>query len=95
MIDNDGNWFSKADELEWVSGNKPSYDSLTFTIRRLEIFENDTAVVAGTGVIRGADEKGRYVGEYQSTNIFIKRDGRWRAVPSHVSGYQRKDQAAP
>jgi len=90
MIDGSGAWSTKADELEWVADNKPAYDSLVFEIRRLEIFNGDAAVVAGTGTIHGSDEDGPYVAEYQSTNVLVKRDGEWRAVASHVSGYQRK-----
>ena len=82
-------------EIDWISKNKPSYDSLTFQIRRLEIFDNGTAVVAGTGTIRGKDKDGPYVGAYQSSNIFIKRDGVWRAVASHVSGYKQSKARQP
>jgi ketosteroid isomerase-like protein len=89
MVDDSGAWSTKAAEIEWVAKNKPGYDSLTFEIRRLDIFENGTAIAAGTGTIRGRDEKGPYVGQYQSTNVLIKRDGQWRAVASHVSGYKR------
>jgi hypothetical protein len=90
MIDGLGNWSSKADELQWVANNKPAYDSFRFEIRRLEIFENGTAIIAGTGTIRGSDEKGPYVAEYQSSNVLIKRGAIWKAVASHVSGYRRK-----
>lgn len=89
MVDGDGNWSTKAAELDWVAKNKPGYDSLTFEIRRLDVFENGTAIAAGTGTIRGKDEDGPYVGQYQSTNVLIKRDGQWRAVASHVSGYKK------
>jgi ketosteroid isomerase-like protein len=90
MIDAEGTWTTKAEQLERVRRSKPSYDSLKFVIRRLEIFENGTAIVAGQGIARGRDEKGPYVMEYQSSNVLIKRDGVWRAVASHVSGVQRK-----
>lgn len=92
MIDAEGVWSSKIEELEYVRKHKPSYDSFRFVIKRLEIFENDSAVVAGMGII--TDERGaeRVVTEYQSTDIFIKRDGRWQAISSHVSGV--KDQPA-
>ena len=89
MVDGDGNWSSKAEELAWVAKNKPSYESLTFAIRRLDVFENGTAIAAGKGTIRGTDEDGPYVAEYQSTNVLIKRDGQWRAVASHTSGYKK------
>lgn len=93
MIDGAGDWSTKADELAWVANNKPPYDSLTFSIRRLEIFDNGTAIVAGTGTIRGSDKDGSYVAKYQSTNILIKRNGVWKAVASHVSGYKRESAA--
>lgn len=89
-VDDDGNWSTKAEELDWISKNKPSYEGFQFHIRRLDVFDNGTAVVAGTGVIRGKDGKGPYLIEYQSSNIFIKRDGRWQAVASHVSGSKKK-----
>jgi len=93
MIDGAGDWSTKAEELAWIAKNKPPYDSLTFSIRRLDIFENGTAIVAGTGTIRGSDAEGAYVAKYQSTNILIKRDGVWKAVASHVSGYKRESAA--
>ncbi len=89
MVDGDGNWSTRAEELDWVGKNKPAYDSLTFELKRLDIFENGTAIAAGTGTIRGTDENGPYVAQYQSTNVLIKRDGAWRAVASHVSGYRK------
>jgi hypothetical protein len=93
MIDADGASSSKREELEYVRKNKPSYDGFRFQIKRLEVFENDCAVVGGTGRIterRGASE---VVTEYQSTNVFIKRDGRWQAIASHVSGVKERSAA--
>ena len=91
MIDADGAWSSKAEELDYVRKHKSSYDSFRFVIKRLEIFENDAAVVAGTGVITDGRGAERVVTEYQSTNIFIKREGRWQAIASHVSGVKRDE----
>ena len=90
MIDDEGTWSTKAQQLDRVRRSKPSYDSLKFVIKRLEVFENGTAIVAGTGIVRGKDEKGPYVMEYQSTNVLIKRGGAWKAVSSHVSGVKRQ-----
>ncbi|HYG61072.1 MAG TPA: nuclear transport factor 2 family protein [Thermoanaerobaculia bacterium] len=90
MVDADGNKSTKAQELDWVRNNKPGYDSLTFEITRLDIFENGTAIVGGTGTIR--DEGS--VTEYQSSNVLVKRDGTWRAVASHVSGVKPKQPEA-
>lgn len=90
MVDADGNWSTKAAELDWIRSNPPSYESLVFEIKRLDIFENGSAIVAGQGVVTGRDEDGPYTVVYQSTNVLIKREGAWKAVASHVSGIKRE-----
>lgn len=86
MIDAEGTWTSKDDELAWVAKNKSRNRAFRFEIRRLEVFENGTAVVAGRGVVIGPESNPEGGFEYQSSNILIKRDGRWQAIASHVSG---------
>ena len=91
MIQGNGKWYTKADEMEYIKKHKPSYESFKFVIKRLDIFENGTAVVAGKGIIKNTDKKGPYVVEYMSSNILIKRGGKWKAIASHVSGDKRID----
>ncbi|HEX9639239.1 MAG TPA: nuclear transport factor 2 family protein [Acidobacteriota bacterium] len=90
MIDAEGSWSTKNDELEYIRANQPGYDSLVYAIKRLDIFENGTAIVAGEGTIEGEGKSGPYVMTYQSTNVLIKRDGAWKAIASHVSGVKRR-----
>ena len=91
-VDAEGNWSTKSDELEYVRKTKPRYDSLVFTIKRLDVLENGTAIVAGEGTVRSKGPDGPVVTKYQSTNVLIKRDGKWKAVASHVSGVKRVDE---
>ncbi len=90
MIDDQGNWYTKQDELEYIKGNKPSYESFRYEIKRLDIFENETAVVSGVGHIQNQDEEGPYLSTYHSSNVLIKRNGIWKAISSHVSGIKRE-----
>lgn len=85
-IDANGEWSTKAKELEFIRQNKPWYDSLVYKIKRIEIFENGTAIVAGEGTIRSAGKDGPVTIKYQSSNVLLKRNGKWKAVASHVSG---------
>ncbi len=89
VINNDGAWSDKVNELERVRATRPSYDKFRFEIKRLEVYDNGTAIIAGTGHGSGRDREGRYTFEYQSSNILIKRNGQWKAIASHVSGYKR------
>lgn len=94
MVRANGEWSNKAKELEFIKHNKPSYDSFRFEITRLDVFENGTAIVAGTGHVAGTDAEGGYRMTYQSSNVLIKRGGAWKAIASHVSGIKREAAAA-
>lgn len=83
-IDNGGNWSTKQDAMDWIRENKSGYDAFHFETKRFEFLENGTALICGTGHITIGTDKVIY----QSSNIFIKRNGKWKAVLSHVSGAQ-------
>ena len=82
LIDAEGNTFTKADELEWVKKNEWKVDSFRYEIKRLETWPNGTAMVSGVGHM--LSDSAETV--YWSSNVFIKTEGLWKAVSSHVSG---------
>lgn len=85
-IDASGLWVTKEDEMNWIKENKTEHDSFFYEIKRLDIYENGTAVVAGTGhIINDSIET-----TYHSSNFFIKKDSLWKAISSHVSGIKQK-----
>lgn len=85
MIDGEGRPSSKADELAWVAAHAPGYDRFDYAIERLDVFAGGSAIVAGRGTVSGLRDGQRWSHVYRSTNVLIKRDGRWVAVASHVS----------
>ena len=93
MVDDSGTISNKREELDYVSKNRPSYKSFRYEITRLDVFENRTAVVSGTGRLEfDATNKAKaHSIEYKSSNIFIERDGRWQAIASHVSGIKKTE----
>lgn len=92
VIYDDGSWSDKKGELERIRKNKPTYDSFVYTIKRLDIFENGTAIISGEGHVKGRNLEGSYEYKYQSSNVLIKREGGWQAISSHVSGVKRKEE---
>ena len=90
-IDGEGARSTKAEELDYIRKSKPGYDSFRFEIRRLQVFENRTAIVSGTGYIESKPKGGKPASrlQYESSNVFIERDGRWQAIASHVSAVRR------
>ncbi len=85
MIDAEGNWSNKAQELEWIKTHGSPHDSFFYEIKRLDVLPNGTAMICGTGHIFNDSTKTIY----QSSNVVVKRDGQWKAIASHVSGIQR------
>jgi hypothetical protein len=81
LIDQSGDIYSKNDELNWIKEHAMEHDSFFYEIKRLEIFENGTAIIAGTSHIFNDTT----YSTYESSNVLIKRDNVWKAVLSHVS----------
>ena len=92
MIDADGNNFGKKQEIEYVRDNKPKYETFDYSVGRLLIFDNTTAILNGLGILTGEDDHGPYTTTYQSSDVMIKRNGQWQTVSTHISGL-RKDYA--
>lgn len=82
MVRADGKWSDKVKELEWIKHNAFKNDSFYYEIKRLSIYKNGTAIIAGTGHVFNKGIETRY----ESSNILIKKNGLWKAVTSHVSG---------
>lgn len=87
MISNSGEWTTKNDEMEWVANNSSKPDSFFYEIKRLDLFANGTAVIAGTGYVFNDSVKT----QYQSSNVLIKENQTWKAILSHVSGIEQLD----
>lgn len=91
MVDDNGDKYTKADELTYIANYPPSYDEFSFEITRLDLFDNGTAVVSGTGTMKGMNSVTEaYITTYKSSNILIKVDGQWKAINSHVSGVKEE-----
>jgi hypothetical protein len=82
MIDDAGKRSNKKKELDYISKNHWNPQHFVYTIERLDIYEGKFAVIDGTG------ETLTY--RYKSSNYLIKENGEWRAIASHVSGYEEK-----
>ena len=90
MMDDNGDSFTKADELEYITNYAPSHDEFNYEITRLDLFDNGTAVISGTGTMKGVDGAEAYITTYKSSNVLIKENGQWKAISSHVSGVKEE-----
>jgi len=82
LIDDNGAVSTKQQELERVATKAWDPGSFEYRIERLDIYNDNTAVISGQGIASTYS--------YRSSNVLVKEDGRWQAVASHVSGVQRR-----
>lgn len=90
LVSADGSWSTKADELAGLPFRTWPHDSFEFEIKRLDLYNDTTAIISGEGRATGMDAGKRYCLRYQSSNVLIRRDVGWRAVLSHVSGVETR-----
>ncbi len=86
MINGQGERSTKAKELDFIANNVWDPGAFEFRIERLQIYQDRFAVVDGTGVAE------KYT--YKSSNFFVKEEGVWRAIASHVSGRKPRDEGS-
>jgi ketosteroid isomerase-like protein len=78
-VDPAGNTFTKATYLSDIGNGAFSNDRIELDLVRPRRF-GDVAVVTSSIKLNGTPTGGRM------TNVYVKRDGRWRCVSSHTSG---------
>jgi len=75
---------SKAESLAALESNEVNFESTQSDDVTVRI-NGDTALVTGRSKFRGRYKGWSMSGEYQYTDILVKRCGAWQAVGSHIT----------
>jgi ketosteroid isomerase-like protein len=75
---------SKAESLEALETNEVSFESTRSDDVKVRI-NGDTALVTGRSTFRGCYKGWSMSGQYQYTDVLVKRRGAWQAVGSHIT----------
>ena len=87
--DQDGNTFTKTQDLANVSDRGTSITSFALTDLKVHLY-GDTAVVTGLNTVKSTFKGKDSSGAYRFTDVFVKRDGRWQVVATHGSLVAKK-----
>lgn len=88
VTDQAGESTTKAQEIERMKTGTALYEFTSYEDVKVRVY-GDTAIVAGRGMVKGRGKSGAFHTEYRSTNVFVKRSGRWQAVAAHISGVKQ------
>jgi len=75
---------SKADTLAAIQRNEVLFQSTHSDCVNVRV-NGDTAVVTGRSRFRGRYKGWSMAGQYQYTDVLVKRNGCWKAVASHIT----------
>jgi ketosteroid isomerase-like protein len=79
-----GNVRSKAESLAAIRTSEVLFESTKSDDVNVRI-NGDTAVVTGRSTFRGRYKGWSMAGQYQYTDVLVKRMGSWKAVSSHIT----------
>lgn len=85
VVDADGAAATKMQEMADFKSSSVKYESSNYDDATVRVY-GDTAIVSGRGTVKGRGKTQAFHMQYRSTNVFVKRNGRWQAVASHISG---------
>ena len=75
---------SKAESLAALQTNEVNFESTQSDDVEVRI-NGDTALVTGRSKFRGRYKGWSMSGQYQYTDVLVKRNGCWKAVASHIT----------
>lgn len=75
---------SKAESLAALQSNEVNFESTKSADVKVRI-NGDTALVTGRSKFRGRYKGWSMSGQYQYTDVLVKRRGVWQAVGSHIT----------
>ena len=79
-----GNVRSKAESLAAIETNEVLFESTKSDDVHVRI-NGDTAIVTGRSTFRGRYKGWSMRGQYQYTDVLVKRGDQWKAVSSHIT----------
>ena len=84
LIDPLGNVRGKAESLTALATNEVHFESTKSDNVDVRI-NGDTAVVTGRSTFKGRYKGWSMAGQYQYTDVLVKRSGVWQAMSSHIT----------
>jgi ketosteroid isomerase-like protein len=80
----DGSVLDKQGEIDSLKSGAIALAEMTPREMNVRVYR-DTAVITGQSTIRAKVKDQEISGEYRFTDVWVKQDGRWLAVASHVT----------
>ena len=89
IIDADGGMIDKASFLAAIKSGALKHSSMSSKEIRIRIY-NETAVVTALTTAKGKYMDKPFTSTERATDVFVKKDGRWQCILSHLTRIAKK-----
>src|ERR1044071_4371837 len=94
IIDPNGEIIDRARFFEVIKSGSLTHDMMESEDLRVRVY-GDSAVVTGLTRTKGKFMGQEFSTQERATDVFVKRDGRWQCVRSHLTRLPKKGGGAP
>lgn len=84
LTDSKGNVTDREQNLAEVAKRDPVYEVFRNHEQKIRLY-GDAAIVTGVTTIKGRSGDTAFAGDFQFTDTWVRRDGRWTLAASHAS----------
>ena len=88
LVDDEGSVFSKTDELAYVYNYGDQYQSFSYEIENIWVYEKGVSVLIAKCKFSGSDDLGAFATEYKQSITFSQVGNSWKIIASQVSGVE-------
>ncbi|MGH2569270.1 MAG: nuclear transport factor 2 family protein [Bacteroidota bacterium] len=81
----------RGDFLGAIETGDLTHEAMEINVRRVRVYEN-LAVVTGRGTNSGTFKGEPFSADEWSTDVFVKKDGLWRCVLTHLTPVQNREE---
>ena len=85
----DGSVNSKEQEIAPFRFSDLKFDTVSLEDVKITLY-GTTAIVRGSGMFTGKSKWGAFSSKERFTDVYLKRNGKWRVVSSHSSSMRKK-----
>jgi ketosteroid isomerase-like protein len=89
LTDPDGNVWTKAQSLSLLKSGEDVYTSLTTDDWKVHVY-GDAAIVTARNTVKETFKGKDVSGQSRFTDTWVRRDGRWQCVATHISRIAQK-----
>lgn len=88
LTDSHGGVTDYAQNVDEIARREPRYEVFRNREQKVRLY-GDAAIVTGITAVKGTSGKDTFAADFQFTDTWVRREGRWKLAASHANRLQK------